>query len=114
MEKVWLKQDGATAHTARASMQVLREMFPGRLISKSGYIPWSARSLDLTPCDFFLWEYVKFEIHKHRPRNLETLKEAIHTEIRRIHQVMLEKVMQTFSFHLKQYIDNKGHHFNKI
>jgi hypothetical protein len=25
----WFQQDGATAHTARRSMQVLREMFPG-------------------------------------------------------------------------------------
>ena len=33
-EHVWFQQDGATAHTARRSLGVLREMFPGRLISK--------------------------------------------------------------------------------
>jgi hypothetical protein len=30
---VWLQQGGATAHTVGGSMGVLREMFPGRLIS---------------------------------------------------------------------------------
>jgi hypothetical protein len=28
LSSVWSQQDGATAHTARASMSVLREMFP--------------------------------------------------------------------------------------
>ncbi|KYN12408.1 hypothetical protein ALC57_15423 [Trachymyrmex cornetzi] len=28
---VWFQQDGATAHTARRTMDVLREMFPGRI-----------------------------------------------------------------------------------
>jgi len=43
---VWFQQDGATAHTARKSMAVLREMFPGRLISLRGDISWPARSPD--------------------------------------------------------------------
>ena len=30
---LWFQQDGATAHTAKISMQVLRTVFPGRLIS---------------------------------------------------------------------------------
>jgi len=32
---------------------ILREMFPGHLISLRGDIGWPARSSDLTPCDFF-------------------------------------------------------------
>ena len=50
---VWFQQDGATAHTAQRSLQVLREMFPDRLISLRGDIGWPARSPDLSPCDFF-------------------------------------------------------------
>ena len=34
-------------------MEILREMFPGRLISLCGDIGWPARSPDLNPCDFF-------------------------------------------------------------
>ncbi|PNF39164.1 hypothetical protein B7P43_G01359 [Cryptotermes secundus] len=50
---VWFQQDGAMAHTARASMTVLRAKFPGRLISLQSDIPWAADSPDLMPCDFF-------------------------------------------------------------
>ncbi|PNF20840.1 hypothetical protein B7P43_G12066 [Cryptotermes secundus] len=46
---VWFQQDGATGHTARASMTVLRAKFPRRLISLRGDIPWAAHSPDLTP-----------------------------------------------------------------
>jgi hypothetical protein len=33
---IWLQQDGATAHTVRALMNVLREMFPQHIISWYG------------------------------------------------------------------------------
>jgi len=39
MENVWFQQDGAIAHTTRVSVQVLREIFFERLISKRGDIP---------------------------------------------------------------------------
>ncbi|PNF39387.1 hypothetical protein B7P43_G13223 [Cryptotermes secundus] len=50
---VWFQQDGAMAHTARASMTVLRAKFPGRLISLRGDILWAAHSPYLTPCGSF-------------------------------------------------------------
>ena len=52
MDNVWFQQDGATAHTSRRTMGILREMFPGHLISLHGGTGWSARSADLNPCDF--------------------------------------------------------------
>ena len=42
---VWFQQDGATAHTARMLLNVLRRMFPGRLVSLRGDLQWPARSL---------------------------------------------------------------------
>ena len=50
LPSVWFQQDGATAHTARASKSVLREMFPQHVISR-GDFPWPARSPDLSACD---------------------------------------------------------------
>jgi len=55
LSSVWFQQNGATAHTARASMSVLREMFPQHVISHGGDVPWLARSPDLSACDYFLW-----------------------------------------------------------
>ena len=42
-EDVWFQQDGTTAHTSRSSLSILREMFPGHLISLRGDIGWPAR-----------------------------------------------------------------------
>jgi hypothetical protein len=39
---LWFQQDGATAHTAQTSMQVLRTMFPGRFISHFRNTTWLA------------------------------------------------------------------------
>ena len=50
-EHVWFQHDGATAHTARRSLRVLREMFPGRFSYLRGDVEWQARSPDLSPCD---------------------------------------------------------------
>jgi hypothetical protein len=33
---VWFQQDGATAHTSRRSLGILREMFPGHVVSLRG------------------------------------------------------------------------------
>jgi hypothetical protein len=83
-EHVCFQQDGATAHTARRSLGVLREMFPGRLISLRGDVGWLARSPDLSPCGFFLWGYLKEKVFKHHPRSFEDLKERIRHEINAI------------------------------
>ena len=51
--RMWFQQDGATPDTARESMQLLREHFNGRIISRFGDINWPSRSPDLTSPDFF-------------------------------------------------------------
>jgi hypothetical protein len=35
-ENVWFQQDGATVHTSRRSLGILREMFPGHVVSLRG------------------------------------------------------------------------------
>jgi transposase len=54
LEDFWFHQDGATAHTARRPRAILKEMFPGRVVSLHEAVPWPPRSPDLSPCDFFL------------------------------------------------------------
>jgi hypothetical protein len=69
---VWFQQDGATVHMARGSLGEVRKMFPGRLISLRGDIPWPACLSDLAACDFFLWGHLKAEVCKRRPRTTRT------------------------------------------
>lgn len=52
-DETLFQQDGATSHTARVSMHLLNDVFPNRLISRNGPIPWPPRSPDLSACDFF-------------------------------------------------------------
>ena len=92
--QIWFQQDGATAHTARNSMQVLREMFPQHVISRFGDINWPARSPDLSAPDYFLWGYLKGKVYQERPHTIQQLKENIETEIQQIPRDMLHSVME--------------------
>lgn len=59
----------------RGSLAVLRQMFPGRLVSLMGDLGWPARSPDLSMCDFFFWGYLKDKVFRHRPYTIEDLNE---------------------------------------
>ena len=80
MEDMWFQLDGATCHTARGTTELLREKFPGRVISRNGDQNWPPRSCDLTPCDLFLWGFVKSRVYVNKPQTIPELK----AEIRRV------------------------------
>jgi hypothetical protein len=81
LSSVWFQQYGTTAHTARPSMSVLREMFPQHVTSHGGDVPWPVHSPDLSTCDHFLWGYLKRKIFISKPRTMEELKQRIKEEI---------------------------------
>ena len=111
---VWFQQDGASAHTARRTMDVLREMFPGHLISLRGDVGWPARSPDLAPCDFFLWGYLKAKVYQHHPRSIDELKTAIRQEITAISPQTTARAMESFRDHLRLCIEENGRHLKSI
>ena len=43
----YFQQDGTTSHTAKISMNILRPLFPGHLISRYGDIAWPAKALKM-------------------------------------------------------------------
>ncbi|GFX68387.1 hypothetical protein TNCV_2817611 [Trichonephila clavipes] len=53
VQELWFQQDGATCHTARATIDLLKDTFGDRLISRFGPVNWPPRSCDLTPLDYF-------------------------------------------------------------
>jgi hypothetical protein len=114
MQNVYFQQDGATPHIAILSMDVVRRMFPGRVISRSGDIPWPPRCPDLTACGFFLWGYLKSHVYTHKPRTLSDLKEAIGEEVATIDREMLERVYANFQQRLENCIQESGHHLHDI
>jgi hypothetical protein len=50
----FFQQNGATSHTARVSMNILKDLFLNCVLSRNENIPWPPRSPDLMACDFFL------------------------------------------------------------
>ncbi|GFW94561.1 hypothetical protein TNCV_4246021 [Trichonephila clavipes] len=65
--ELWFQQDGATCHTARATIDLLKYTFGDRLISRFGPVNWPPRSCNLTPLDYFLWGYVKSLVYADKP-----------------------------------------------
>ncbi|CAI6370202.1 unnamed protein product [Macrosiphum euphorbiae] len=112
LEKIWFQQDAATAHTARVSIAFLQTIFPGRVISRHGDVPWPPRSPNSTPSDFFLWGYLKLKVYVDKPRNIQELKESIRREIVEISDDMVKKVMGNFRDRLEQCIAEEGRHLN--
>ncbi|GFW29046.1 transposase [Trichonephila clavipes] len=58
VQELRFQQDGATCHTARATIDLLKDTFGDRLISRFGPVNWPPKSCDLTQPDYFLWGYV--------------------------------------------------------
>ncbi|XP_039280434.1 uncharacterized protein LOC120350562 [Nilaparvata lugens] len=113
-EDTYFQQDGATSHTARVSMDLMRNLFPNRLISRNGDIQWPPRSPDLSSCDFFLWGYLKSKVFETRPATIQNLKMRITQEIRAITPEVLRRVSENFSSRLRQCVQNDGRHLTGV
>ena len=77
---IWFQQ-GATAHTVRASMTTVKAAFPNHVISRFGDLLWPLGSSDLSMCNFYLWRFLKLCIYAGKPHTLGELKTAIRENI---------------------------------
>ncbi|GFX88297.1 hypothetical protein TNCV_1705181 [Trichonephila clavipes] len=62
---------------SRATIDLLKDTFGDRLITRFGPVNWPPRSCDLTPLDYFLWGYVKSLVYADKPQTLDHLEESI-------------------------------------
>ncbi|GFV47107.1 DUF4817 domain-containing protein [Trichonephila clavipes] len=97
VQELWFQQDGATCHTARATIDLLKDTFGDRLISRFGPVNWPPRSCDLTPLDYFLWGYVKSLVYADKPQTLDHLEDNFCRVISDIRPQMLEKVIENWT-----------------
>ncbi|GFX21529.1 transposable element Tc3 transposase [Trichonephila clavipes] len=97
VQELWLQQDGATCLTARATIDLLKDTFGDRLISRFGPVNWPPRSCDLIPLDYFLWSYVKSLVYADKPQTLDHLEDNIRRVIADIRPQMLEKVIENWT-----------------
>lgn len=110
---VW-QQDGAGPHRANEVRQTLNARFPNRWIGLGGPIPWPPYSPDLTPCDFFLWGFIKDFVYARHPQNREHMIELIREAFRSVTVPMLERVRQSFLDRIRLAVDFDGRHVEHI
>ncbi|GFS84460.1 putative transposable element [Trichonephila clavipes] len=108
VQELWFQQDGATCHTARATIDLLKDTFGDRLISRFGPVNWPPRSCDSTPLDYFLWGYVKSLVYADKPQTLDHLEDNIPRVIADIRPQMLEKVIENWTSRLDYIRANRG------
>ena len=78
-----LQPDGTPPHFHRNVWVLLNRVLQQRWIGRAAkgdnhLLPWPPRSLDLTPCDFFLWGFVKDSVYvPPLPMSLKELRDQI-------------------------------------
>lgn len=92
------QQDGAPPHWSLQVREFLNDFFPHRWIGRSSaddlvLHPWPPRSPDMTPCDFFLWGYIKDTVFvPPLANNLVELKARIEAAVASVTPDMLSRV----------------------
>ena len=102
---------------------ILKQMQPINMIMINYWDKYRARqndlthllvSLDLNPCDFFLWGYLKSKVYSNRPQSIEKLKDTIRQEITAIPHEMTRRVIDNFRERLRQCVHNNGSHLTDL
>jgi len=115
LDKTWIQQDSAPAHTAFETIQLLRERFGSRVISRSPDLDenshWPPRSCDLSILDFWMWNFVKFKVRRQNPQTVLELKNCIEYVFRNeITEGMCNRIFQCFVHRLEKCVETGGKH----
>ncbi|GFX55712.1 DUF4817 domain-containing protein [Trichonephila clavipes] len=114
VQELWFQPDGATCHTARTTIDLLKDTFGDHRISHFGPVNWPPRSCDLTPLDYFLWGYIKSLVYADKPQTLDHLEDNIRRVIADIRPQMLEKVIENWTSRLDYIRASRGSHMPEI
>jgi len=107
----YFQQDKATAHTAHATIDFLRQFYDDRIIDQN---LWPSHSPDISVPDFFLFSYLKNRVYQHDPQNLEELRNAISEEIETITPAIMSNVYENLKKRIRLCLQNGGQHFQHL
>lgn len=109
---LWWFQDGAPCHGALIARQRLRELFGGQIVALNHAVEWPPRSPDLTPCDFFLWGYIKSRVYQTPPVDIFDLRLRIDAEFESLKndQNKVRRSVRTMEKRARLCIDRNGGH----
>ncbi len=66
-ENLIFQQDFALPHYYIEVRDYLNRKLLNQWMGRGGPISWPSRSPDLTPCDYFLWGYIKDKVYQELP-----------------------------------------------
>ncbi|XP_015795585.1 uncharacterized protein LOC107371953 [Tetranychus urticae] len=116
----YFMQDGAPPHRTRDAFNILHQHYGNRVIAygfpdKMGCgIDWPPYSPDLTPCDYYLWGYLKDAAYRAAPKTLDELIASVYSSLSTITHEILNKVVENFVKRLEYCYMQNGGHFEKI
>ncbi|GBN62464.1 hypothetical protein AVEN_192812-1 [Araneus ventricosus] len=116
----WFMQHGARPHRTPAVFDLLSEHFNDRVIALDYYkhtgsvMAWPPYSPDITPCDFFLWGYLKDLVYRQTPKTITQLKQHISTAYETIPSNMFARVSGQFCLRLHHVVAANGGYFENI
>ena len=100
-----------------AGEETLNSELPGRWIGRRGAIEWPARSPDLTPCDYWLWSYLRSKVYtlgEIFPTITGTsLRNKIENELNAIPLDMFGRVFRDFINRCESCVDHQGELFEE-
>ena len=110
--RLWWAQDGAPAHTSVDISTWMTEFFRHKIIALHHPYEWPPRSPDLTPCDFFLWGYLKSKVYQTAPSDIQDLTQRIVSEADAIKQnpQLVKRAMRDMLRRARVCADNNGRH----
>jgi hypothetical protein len=78
-------------------------------------LPWPPRSPDLTPCDFFLWGFVKDSVYvPPLPMSLKELRDRITHALQTVTAEMLHRVWDEFEYRVDVCRVTQGAHIEVL
>ncbi|GBO33616.1 hypothetical protein AVEN_64562-1 [Araneus ventricosus] len=114
------QQDGAPPHWNMEVRTFLKQHLPKCWIGQSGdaddvFCSWPLRSPDLTPCDFFIWSYVKDRVYvPPMPKTMEELKVHICNVLALVTEQMLQNVWREMDYRLDVVCVTSGSHIKHL
>ncbi|GBM82910.1 hypothetical protein AVEN_230477-1 [Araneus ventricosus] len=117
---LWMTGDGAHPHRTPAVIYFLREHFNDRIIAldyenhTESDMAWPPYSPDLTPCEFFLWGYLKDLVYRQTPQTIAELYQQIITAYETIPSDMFAPVSGKVCLRQRRVVVENGGYFGNF
>ena len=106
--------DGASCHTSKASMKVLRDIFGERIISRFANVEWPSHSPDLNPLDFSFWGQAMTKVWEAKPETIEELKVVVENFFSSLSKDFVKDCCLNIKKRAQLCINQNGGHFEHL